>query len=87
MRHDLLEKWLNDYLVRGVITVDREVGLTVSQVQQILDWPWPYVPVQGLFPHEPGVDNEPPIVVSRDALALELARKWVARELPRNPAR
>jgi hypothetical protein len=87
LRHDLLEDWLGEYLIRGVITVDREAGLTVSQVQQILDWPWPYVPVRGLSPPEPGVDNEPPIVVNRDAFALELAREWVARELPRNPAR
>jgi len=26
-------------------------------------------------------------VVSRDAFALNLAQEWVARELPRNPAR
>lgn len=87
VRHDLLEHWLGEYLIRGVITLDHETGLTVSQVQQILDWPWPYVPVRGLASPDPGVDETSPIVVNRDAFALELAREWVARELPRNPAR
>lgn len=87
VRRDLLERWLGGYLIRGVITVDREAGLTVSQVQQILDWPWPYVAVRGLATPPPGVDSEAPIVVNRDAFALELARETVARELPRNPAR
>ena len=88
VRHDLLEDWLGEYLIRGVIVVDAQTGLMVSQVQQILDWPWPYVPVRGLSQaDDPGADQDPWIVVNRDAFALELAREWVARELPRNPAR
>ena len=89
VRSDLLEEWFGDYLIQGAITVDRRVGLTVSQVQQILDWPWPYVPIRGLPPRAKEVgsndDAAVPIVVSRDAFARKLAREWVAREMPRNP--
>ena len=87
VRRYLLEEWLGEYLIRGVIKVEPQTGLTISQVQQILDWPWPYVPVCGLSPSEQAVDTAFPIVVNRDSFALELAREWVARELPRNPVR
>lgn len=91
VRRHLLVEWLGEYLIRGSVNVDRDVGISAQQVQQILEWPWPYVPVIGL-PDDDDLDIEDPStqrrsvrVVNRDEFARQIAREWIAREIPRSP--
>ena len=89
VREGLLQDWLGDYLIKGSVAVDAEAQLTAAQVQQILDWPWPYVPVVGLkLDRLSNVTQEDRsiAVVNRDAFARQIAQEWIARELPRNTA-
>jgi hypothetical protein len=100
--HGQIEEWLGDYLIRGHIEVDVEAGITTAQAQQIIGWAWPYVPIidrQSSPVEEDGDEAGEPeaesatgprgrlMVVNRDDFALDLARGWVAREMPRNRAR
>jgi hypothetical protein len=85
VRAQLLERWLGERLVTRCIRVDGS-GLTMTQVQQIVDSLLPDVPVerwQGV-----GQTARAEVqVVDRDAFALELAREWVRTGLPRTPVR
>ena len=85
VRAELLERWLGKRLVTRCIRVDQQ-GLTMAQVQQIVDSLLPDVPIERL---QAGVANpgRELQVVDRDAFALELAREWVRAGIPRNPVR
>jgi hypothetical protein len=60
-------------------------------VQQIIDSPLPYVPLErppllASGPTElPDLSAREIVIVSRDAFAVQLARQWVRAEIPRIP--
>jgi hypothetical protein len=82
VRAELLDRWLGERLVTRCIRVDQQ-GLTMAQVQQIVDSLLPDVPVERVQ-----ADGKRELqVVDRDAFALELAREWVRTGIPRNPVR
>lgn len=85
LRAELLERLLGERLITRCIHVDRQ-GLTMAQVQQIVECPLSDVPIDRLQTDgaEPSRELQ---VVDRDAFALELAREWVKTGLPRNPIR
>lgn len=85
LRAELLERLLGERLITRCIHVDRQ-GLTMAQVQQIVESPLSDVPIDRLQTDgaEPNRELQ---VVDRDAFALELAREWVKTGLPRNPIR
>lgn len=85
LRAELLERLLGERLVARCIQVDRQ-GLTMAQVQQIVESPLPDVPIDRLLAEGSEPERELQ-VVDRDAFALELAREWVKSGLPRNPIR
>jgi hypothetical protein len=90
VRRQLLDEWLGERLIRRCIRIE-ESGLTMTQVQQIVDSLIPDVPVQRRDdgPEPADDDGSAPgrlIVVDRDAYALELAREWVRAASPRAPA-
>lgn len=80
VREELLQAWLGERLIGRCIEI--RGGLTMSQVQQIVDCLVPDVPVE-----EVSGSDDPPLVtikvIDRDAFALELAREWVRAGLPR----
>jgi hypothetical protein len=85
VRPELLERLLGERLIARSIHVDAQ-GLTMAQVQQIVESPLPDVPID-----RPLTDGPTPArdlqVVDRDSFVLELAREWVRAGLPRNPIR
>lgn len=85
VRADLLERLLGERLIARCIHVDAQ-GLTMAQVQQIVEFPLPDVPIDRLSADGPIVVHGLQ-VVDRDSFALELAREWVRAALPRNPIR
>lgn len=85
VRAELLERLLGDRLIARCIRVDAQ-GLTMAQVQQIVESPLVDVPIDRLRADGPAVVNELH-VVDRDSFALELAREWVKTGLPRTPIR
>ncbi len=85
LRADLLERLMGERLVARCIRVDAQ-GLSLAQVQQIVESPLPDVPIDRLQAEAP-VPSYELQVVDRDAFALELAREWVKAGLPRNPIR
>jgi hypothetical protein len=89
VRRPSIRRWLGSYLVEQAIHVDPKTGLTVAQVDQILNWPFPYVPLFGLRPRRSDSPTTGPSlrVVPRDVFARQLAVTWARREMPRNPVR
>jgi hypothetical protein len=85
VRAELLERWLGERLVTRCIRVDQQ-GLTMAQVQQIVDSLLPDVPIDRVQGAGAALKRELQ-VVDRDAFALELAREWVRTGIPRNPVR
>jgi Domain of unknown function (DUF4062) len=89
VRSQLLVEWLGERLIRRCIRIE-ESGLTMMQVQQIVDSLIPDVPVQRRNGGPRAAEPDPPtpklVVVDRDAYALELAREWVRATSPRAPA-
>jgi uncharacterized protein DUF4062 len=85
VRAELLERLLGERLFARCIRVDAQ-GLTMSQVQQIVESPLPDVPIDRVLPDGAAPSRELQ-VVDRDSFALELAREWVRAGLPRNPIR
>jgi hypothetical protein len=85
VRADLLDRLLGERLIERCIRVDAQ-GLTMAQVQQIVESPLPDVPIDRLSVEESPSARELQ-VVDRDSFALELAREWVRSGLPRNPIR
>jgi hypothetical protein len=83
VRAELLERWLGERLVSRCIKVDQQ-GLTMAQVQQIVDSMLPDVPIERMQGSPPIIELQ---VVDRDTFALELAREWVRTGIPRNPVR
>lgn len=84
VRAELLERLLGERLIARCLRVDAQ-GLTMSQVQQIVESPLPDVPIDWVS-DSPTAGRELH-VVDRDSFALELAREWVKVGLPRNPIR
>jgi hypothetical protein len=89
VRMPLLTEWLGERLVTRCIRIEPEPGLTMTQVQQIVESLLPDVPVERI-PAPPGSPAAVPgivgvrlMVVDRDAFALELARQWVEASLAR----
>jgi hypothetical protein len=89
VRWPLLVDWLGERLVTRCIEIDAEAGLTMAQVQQLVDSLLPDVPVEQRAPAKSATDGARPelMVVDRDAFALELAREWVRSGVPRSPVR
>lgn len=85
LRAELLERLLGERLITRCIHVDGQ-GLTMAQVQQIVEFPLSDVPIDRSKTDGAEPDRELQ-VVDRDAFALELAREWVKTGLPRNPIR
>jgi len=85
VRPNLLVQWLGERLIARCIQVDPE-GLTMAQVQQIVDSFVPFVPIEHQRGTPPSVTRELQ-VIDRDAFAFELAREWVRTGMPRNPVR
>ena len=85
VRAELLERLLGERLIARCINVDAQ-GLTMAQVQQIVESPLPDVPIDRVRTDGPVPVRELQ-VVDRDSFALELAREWVRAGLPRNPIR
>jgi Domain of unknown function (DUF4062) len=85
VRAELLERWLGERLVARCIQVDQQ-GLTMAQVQQIVDSMLPDVPIERMKGAGATPQRELQ-VVDRDAFALELAREWVRTGIPRNPVK
>jgi hypothetical protein len=87
VRWQLVSRWLGERLVTRCISVDPD-GLTMLQVQQIVESLIPDVPVERANPlptePEPGQARAlwQLMVVDRDGFALELAREWVRTGLP-----
>jgi hypothetical protein len=90
VRPQLVVDWLGERLVRRCIRIDPEPGLTMVQVQQMVDSLLPDVPVEWRT-RRLGEDNTGDevrlMVVDRDAFGLQLARDWVGAGLPRAPIR
>jgi hypothetical protein len=85
VRAELLERWLGERLMARCIQVDQQ-GLTMAQVQQIVDSMLPDVLIEQVQGAGAALQRELQ-VVDRDAFALELAREWVRTGIPRNPVR
>lgn len=85
VRPELLERLLGERLISRCINVDVQ-GLTMTQVQQIVESPLADVPVDRVVDEAAGRAHDLQ-VVDRDAFALELAREWVRTGLPRTPIR
>jgi hypothetical protein len=91
VRWQLLAEWLGERVVSRCIRIGPETGLTMVQVQQLVDSLLPDVPVERRYlrpasPDQPSGPVETELmVVDRDAFALELARQWVRTGLPRTP--
>ena len=85
VRAELLGRLLGERLIARCIHVDVN-GLTMGQVQQIVEFPLADVPIDRLLPADPAPVHELH-VVDRDSFALELAREWVRTGLPRAPIR
>ena len=85
VRPELLERWLGERLIGRCIRVDQQ-GLTMAQVQQIVDSLLPDVPIERVKAGTTAPARELQ-VVDRDAFALELAREWVKAGIPRNVVR
>lgn len=85
VRAELLQRLLGERLIARCISVDAQ-GLTMAQVQQIVESPLPDVPIDRSLTDGPEAAHELQ-VVDRDSFALELAREWVKTGLPRNPIR
>jgi len=85
LRAELLERLLGERLIGRCIRVDAQ-GLTMAQVQQIVESPLSDVPIDRVLADGPPATRDLQ-VVDRDAFALELAREWVRAGLPRNPIR
>jgi hypothetical protein len=83
VRPELLERLLGERLISRCLRVDVQ-GLTMTQVQQIVDSPLADVPIARLVVDATRHDLQ---VVDRDSFALELAREWVRTGLPRTPIR
>jgi hypothetical protein len=85
LRAELLQRLLEERLVTRCIQVDKQ-GLSMTQVQQIVESPLSDVPIDRLMTDgpEPRRDLQ---VVDRDSFALELAREWVKTGLPRTSIR
>jgi hypothetical protein len=89
VRRSLLERWLGERLVTRCVEVGTE--LTMSDVQQIVDYPLPDVPIEraSQSKREPAAVLDASareiVIVSRDAFAVQLARQWVRSEMPRMP--
>lgn len=98
IRVPLLRAWLSERWIDRCIRIEED-GLTMTQVQQIVDSLLPEVPVERRrvrpAPDDPAL-AAPPLgddqgvvhevhVVDRDAFALEIARDWVRAGLPRAP--
>jgi hypothetical protein len=94
VRMPLLATWLGERLVTRCVQIDPEQGLTMAQVQQIVESLLPDGPVERLVGD--GVPTGGPLpgetaagarlmVVDRDAFALQLAREWMQASLPRMP--
>lgn len=84
LRAELLARLLGERLITRCIRVDAQ-GLTMSQVQQIVESPLPDVPIDRLA--DGANEGRGLQIVDRDSFALELAREWVKTGLPRNPIR
>jgi hypothetical protein len=87
VRWQLVREWLGERLIRRCIRLEPEDGLTMVQVQQIVDSLIGDVPLERP-PRTPSPQTVEPeeaeiMVVDRDAFALELAREWVRTGLPR----
>jgi hypothetical protein len=85
IRAALLQQLLGERLITRCIHVDAQ-GLTMAQVQQIVESPLADVPIDRLSGDGPVPDHVLQ-VVDRDSFALELARGWVKSGLPRSPIR
>src|SRR6185295_3822186 len=85
VRAELLQRLIGERLITRCIRVDAQ-GLTMAQVQQIVESPLPDVPIDRVVKDGPPPEHQLQ-VVDRDAFALELAREWVKSGLPRNPIR
>jgi hypothetical protein len=85
LRAELLERLLGERLITRCVRVDAQ-GLTMAQVQQLVESPLPDVPIDRQLAEGPQAAYELQ-VVDRDSFALELAREWVKTGLPRNPIR
>ena len=85
LRAELLQRLLGERLITRCINVDVQ-GLTMAQVQQIVESPLADVPIDRLSDEGPEPEHVLQ-VVDRDSFALELAREWVKTGLPRNPIR
>jgi len=85
VRPNLIERWLGEKLIARCIKVPPE-GLTMAQVQQIVESFVPFVPIEQERGAPPSITRELQ-VIDRDAFAFELAREWVRTGMPRNPVR
>lgn len=85
VRPELLDRLLGERLISRCISVDVQ-GLTMTQVQQIVESPLADVPIDRLVVDGAGPRHDLQ-VVDRDSFALELAREWVRTGLPRTPIR
>jgi hypothetical protein len=83
VRMPLLATWLGERLVTRCVQIDPEQGLTMAQVQQIVESLLPDGPVERLVGDGVPTRGPPPgetaagarlMVVDRDAFALQLAR-------------
>jgi hypothetical protein len=83
VRTQLLDRWLGERLITRCIQVDRQ-GLSMTQVQQIVDSLLPDVPVERVVDDTPAPGFALQVIDS-DAFALELACEWVRADLPRTP--
>jgi hypothetical protein len=92
VRPELLEEWMGERLVKRCVNVSPEDGLTMINIQQIVESLLPDVPIDWPQP-EPQQTSKSPgrkgrlMVVDRDSYALEVARQWVRASLPRTPVR
>lgn len=98
VRPQLLVEWFGERLIRRCLRLSPSEGLSIVQVQQLVESLIPDVPVEERtqradLPPQAGMRNSstsPDIrlmVVDRDAFTLELAREWVRTEMPRIPIR
>ena len=90
VRWQLLRHWIGEALIRRAVRIMPESGLTMTDIQHIVESLVPDVPIDWPQPTEESTSTGRRgrlMVVDRDGFALAIARQWVAASLPRVSAR
>lgn len=86
VRWQLLQRWIGEALIQRAVLIDPVSGMTITDIQNIVESLVPDVPVDWPQPTEESTASGRRgrlMVVDWDGFALAIARQWVATSLPR----